>query len=109
MHRCRHHPRTRRRAAVSNRSGLRNDIRYPPAGGHRMSATSHVLLIEDAPGIVDTLRQVLLEEGYSVTIETRGDDGLARAIEQTFHVVITDLKLPGMDGLEIVRQLHASQ
>ncbi len=70
---------------------------------------ARILLIEDDVGITDTLQRVLAEEGYSVVVEKRGDTGLARATTDTFHVVITDLKLPGVSGLEIVRQLHAAQ
>jgi nitrogen regulation protein NR(I) len=68
-----------------------------------------ILLIEDDPGIADTLRQALAQEGYRVAVEERGDTGLARAAEGAFHVVIADLKVPGISGLEIVRQLHATQ
>jgi DNA-binding NtrC family response regulator len=48
-------------------------------------------------------------EGHDVEIEKRGDDGLARAVKEPFNVVITDLKLPGLNGLELVRQLHAAK
>ncbi len=74
-----------------------------------MPGNANILLIEDDSGIADTLQRVLLEEGHQVVVETRGDAGLARAAEEPFHVVITDLKLPGLSGLEIVRQLHTSQ
>ncbi len=70
---------------------------------------ANILLIEDDPGIADTLKRVLSDEGYVVHGERRGDDGLARAVQGTFHLVITDLKLPGLNGLELVRQLHAAQ
>jgi nitrogen regulation protein NR(I) len=66
------------------------------------------LLIEDDPGITDTLRRILVEEGYQVSTEERGDAGFARAADGSYDVVITDLKLPGISGLEIVRQLHAT-
>ncbi|HWQ93154.1 MAG TPA: sigma-54 dependent transcriptional regulator, partial [Clostridia bacterium] len=42
-------------------------------------------------------------------VSHRGDEGLARAQEETFSVVITDLRLPGIDGLELVRRLHAAK
>jgi nitrogen regulation protein NR(I) len=74
-----------------------------------MSTTAKILLIEDDDGITDTLHRVLTGEGLQVAVEKRGDAGLARAAEETFHVVITDLKVPGVNGLEIVRQLHATQ
>jgi nitrogen regulation protein NR(I) len=74
-----------------------------------MMAPSRILLIEDDPGISGTLRQVLVDEGYEVEVEARGDTGLARAGREAFNVVVTDLKLPGLSGLELVRQLHAAQ
>ena len=73
-----------------------------------MSAAK-ILLIEDDSGITDTLQRVLAGEGHEVAIERRGDTGLARAREEKFHVVITDLKLPGATGLDVVRQLHAAE
>jgi DNA-binding NtrC family response regulator len=74
-----------------------------------MNAAAKILLIDDDPGIRDTLQQVLTGEGCTVVMERRGDDGLARAGKEPFNVVITDLKLPGLNGLELVRQLHAAQ
>ena len=47
-----------------------------------MSSAAKILLIEDDPGIVVSLRRLLAEEGYEVLVETRGDTGLARAREQ---------------------------
>jgi nitrogen regulation protein NR(I) len=74
-----------------------------------MSAAARILLIEDDSGIRETLERVLAEEGHEVAVEKRGDAGLARASADPFNVVITDLRLPGLNGLELVRQLHAAQ
>src|SRR5437867_9974258 len=74
-----------------------------------MTSTAKILLIEDDPGIVMTLRRVLTEEGHQVQVETRGDSGLARAQGDAFDVVITDMKLPGLGGLDLVRELHGIQ
>jgi DNA-binding NtrC family response regulator len=74
-----------------------------------MSAGAKILLIEDDLGITETLQKVLAGEGHEIAIERRGDDGLARAARDTFNVVITDLRLPGLSGLELVRQLHSAQ
>jgi nitrogen regulation protein NR(I) len=76
---------------------------------HMRTEPTQILLIEDDPGITDTLQRVLADEGYRVAVERRGDDGLQRASQDPFHLVITDLKLPGLNGLELVRQLHAAQ
>src|SRR5882757_7900444 len=74
-----------------------------------MSDIGKILLIEDDPGIVMTLRRVLTEEGYSVQVEKRGDNGLTAAQNDSFDVVITDMKLPGLNGLDLVRELHAAK
>src|SRR5882762_2334135 len=74
-----------------------------------MNGAAKVLLIEDDAGIRDTMQKVLAQEGHVVTVEKRGDEGLARAAEGSFNVVITDLRLPGLNGLELVRQLHTAR
>jgi len=74
-----------------------------------MSNVGRVLLIEDDPGIVVSLRRVLAEEGHEVLVETRGDTGLTRARDQPWDVVITDMRLPGRGGLELIRELHAAK
>src|SRR5438552_1067041 len=74
-----------------------------------MTPAAKILLIEDDPGIVMTLRRVLKEEGHEVLVEKRGDSGLAAAREDSFDIVITDMKLPGLNGLDLVRELHAAK
>ena len=74
-----------------------------------MNTAARILLIDDDPGIVDTLSRVLADEGYEVVVEKRGDEGFARAANDPFNVVLTDLKLPGLNGLDLVRQLHAAR
>src|SRR6267378_1409961 len=72
-----------------------------------MTNAARILLIEDDAGIVMTLRRLLTDEGYDVRVEKRGDSGLALARDGSFDVVITDMKLPGIGGLDLVRELHA--
>ena len=74
-----------------------------------MSGPGKILLVDDDPGIVDTLSRVLTDEGYEVAVENRGDAGFTRAASESFNTVITDLKMPGLSGLELVRQLHAAR
>jgi len=68
-----------------------------------------ILLIEDDIGTSASLKKVLCDEGYGVETAERGDTGLAQARQEQFDVVITDLRLPGMGGLELVEQLHAEK
>jgi nitrogen regulation protein NR(I) len=74
-----------------------------------MSAPSQILLIEDDVHLAENLRQVLEEEGFAVTCCARGDEGLRRANQGAFDVILTDMRLPGLGGLDLVRQLHAAQ
>ena len=68
-----------------------------------------LLLIEDDPSTATSLQKVLQAEGYAVDLAARGDAGLAQAQNQPYDLVITDLKLPGLDGLQIVSRLHAAK
>src|SRR2546425_5739080 len=75
----------------------------------RMKSRPKILLIEDDASIVGGLKKELQAEGYEVAVAQRGDDGLAEAKGQPFDVVITDLRMPGLSGLELVEQLHATK
>jgi nitrogen regulation protein NR(I) len=71
--------------------------------------TAQILLIEDDASLAANLCDVLKEEGFKVLVCSRGDEGLRRAGKDECEVVLTDLRLPGLDGLELVRQLHETQ
>src|SRR5580658_3243115 len=68
-----------------------------------------ILLIEDDASIAASLQKVLRAEGYDVAVCGRGDEGLERATSQFHDVVVTDLRLPGLGGLELVGRLHATK
>src|SRR5260221_1830224 len=74
-----------------------------------MPSAAHILLIEDDASLAANLCDVLKEDGFKVTVCNRGDDGLRRAGQDECDVVLTDLRLPGLGGLELVRQLQAAQ
>jgi len=74
-----------------------------------MKSTPRILLVEDDVNIATGLRKVMQRDGYDVSFLTRGDEGLAAAKAESFDVVVTDLKLPGLDGLELVRELHQTK
>ncbi|SRR5438445_5642566 len=73
-----------------------------------MKEGSRLLLIEDDEVAASSLRQVLCEEGYAVTVVARGDVGLQSVAERNYDVVLTDLRLPGIDGLDLVARLRRS-
>ncbi|HTD66553.1 MAG TPA: sigma-54 dependent transcriptional regulator [Candidatus Limnocylindria bacterium] len=70
---------------------------------------ARILLIEDDASTGPALQKVLRAEDYEVDLVPRGDDGLARARAQGYDLVLTDFKLPGLSGLELVAQLHAAK
>jgi len=74
-----------------------------------MPAAAHILLIEDDASLATNLHDVLVEDGFTVTVCNRGDEGLRRANSDECDVVLTDLRLPGLGGLELVKQLHETQ
>jgi len=67
---------------------------------------AHILLIEDDKRSAQSLERLLCAQGYSVTVCHDGTQGFQRAREGDFDLVITDFRLPGVDGLELIRQLH---
>ena len=68
-----------------------------------------LLLIEDDAAIAAALRKEFLAEGYEFAHQSRGDTGLTHAKEQPCDVVLTGLKLPGLNGLDLVAQLHQAR
>ncbi len=74
-----------------------------------MSKAAHILLIEDDISLATNLADVLKDDGFRVTVCHRGDEGLRQANKDDCDMVLTDLRLPGLGGLELVKQLHESQ
>jgi two-component system, OmpR family, response regulator MprA len=70
-------------------------------------ATGRVLVIEDDAEIADVLRRFLRQEGHDVRTATDGDGALPAAVEFVPDLVILDLGLPGLDGVEVCRRLRA--
>jgi two-component system OmpR family response regulator len=66
-----------------------------------------VLLVEDEVRMAQTLRRGLIGEGFTVDLAGNGVDGLWRARESTYDVIILDIMLPGMNGYAICENLRA--
>src|SRR5262245_46671755 len=72
-------------------------------------AQARILLVEDDATIGDGLRQVLQAEDYEVTWSTSGADALGVASREPFDLVLLDLRLPDLDGVEVCRRLRGSR
>jgi two-component system response regulator MprA len=66
----------------------------------------HVLVVDDDRHIAAALRRALHYEGYSVELAGTGPDALARAAGRRPDLVVLDVMLPGLDGIEVCRQLR---
>lgn len=70
-----------------------------------MPASRAVLICDDEPLIRDTLAEFLAEEGFDVEAVGTGEDAVRRASHRFFDVVLTDVNLPGMDGIEVLQRV----
>jgi len=68
-----------------------------------------ILVVEDEKSIADIIIYNLEKEGFQVSWERDGRDGLAKAQSSLPDLVILDLMMPGMDGLQVCRQLRSNQ
>jgi len=65
-----------------------------------------VLLVEDEEKVARFVRQAMEEQGFTVDLQSHGDDAYAAAMTQQYDVIVLDIMLPGRDGLSILRQLR---
>jgi CheY-like chemotaxis protein len=67
-----------------------------------------VLVVDDNPGEIKALRIGLDLEGFSVTGVTEGESALSQLDEEPFSLVLIDMMMPGMNGLELARAVRAA-
>lgn len=67
-----------------------------------------ILVVEDDPDIAQLVHLHLRDTGYDVDVAQSGPAGLQQALARPYDLIILDLMLPGMDGLELCRKLRAS-
>jgi DNA-binding response OmpR family regulator len=68
-----------------------------------------ILIIEDEPGIVDFLERGLTGQGFQAISAPDGSSGLDRALSEHVDLVVLDMLLPEMSGLEVLERLHATK
>ncbi len=76
--------------------------------GVLLMAKERVLVVDDEEDILELLDYNLSREGYRVSRAATGEDALAAARDQTPDLIVLDLMLPGLDGLEVCRSLRAN-
>jgi DNA-binding response OmpR family regulator len=68
--------------------------------------SERILLVDDEPAIVDAVGYALRSEGYEVETSKDGERALTRALDDGFDLVVLDLRLPGLSGIEVCRRLR---
>src|SRR3954451_23471462 len=82
---------------------------HPPLPGKMAVVTDRLLVIEDDPTIGEVLTSSLQAQGHDVVWERTGHAGLAAAAATEFDLVLLDLGLPDLDGVEVCRRLRRQQ
>jgi DNA-binding response OmpR family regulator len=73
-----------------------------------MSYQKTIMVVDDNPDIRHIVRVVLEEQGYRVLTAESGEDFFSKLGEQKADLIVLDIMLPGMDGLEILRRLKGN-
>lgn len=63
----------------------------------------HILLVEDDISIQEMVETYLIKEGFQVTIASDGEEGVTAFFKGSFDLIILDIMMPKLDGLEVVR------
>jgi DNA-binding NtrC family response regulator len=69
------------------------------------TASAHILIVEDESDVRDALQAQLLMEGYQVVEARSGSDALELVAQQSFDVVLTDVQMPGLNGIELLKRI----
>src|SRR5207245_10988164 len=102
-------------ASLTNTAATWNSIQKPAKAPFfesfcprppRINYMSKVLLIEDEKSIASALKRVLEGSGHEVFAALDSKQGLAAARTGDFQVVVTDLKMPGLSGMDVIKSLH---
>ena len=78
-------------------------------GGFRLLDKPKILVIDDEPRMLDILKQALSNLGFGVTTAEDGSRGIAYFSEQTFDLVLLDIWMSEMDGIEVMRRIKAQR
>ncbi|MFA6312010.1 MAG: response regulator [Sterolibacterium sp.] len=74
-----------------------------------MNVTRKILVVDDDPVVSKSIGRVLSNKGYAVISAQNGEEGLSKLDGEKYDLVFTDIKMPGMSGLEVAERVKASQ
>jgi CheY-like chemotaxis protein len=67
----------------------------------------NILVIDDEELVVESLKRLLTKEGYGVAIAKSGKEAMGRIEEAEFNLIISDIRMPEIDGVEIIKNIRA--
>jgi DNA-binding response OmpR family regulator len=74
---------------------------------HSASRLGKVLVVDDEPQVLALLREFLYDAGYDVLVATNGGDAVMKAFVERPDVIVLDIRMPGVDGVEALSRIHA--
>ena len=80
---------------------------FVPFFSKKAKKMAKLLIIDDERGIRNTLREILADEGYEVDVAENGKQGLEMAQSKAYDLIFSDIKMPEMDGMEVLEKLSA--
>jgi DNA-binding NtrC family response regulator len=73
------------------------------------SMTKRILVVDDEPNMRITLSDILQDEGYGVDVAASGEEALKLCSVQGYDIILLDVRMPGIDGVETFRQIRRHQ
>jgi DNA-binding response OmpR family regulator len=70
--------------------------------------TARILVIDDEASIRDLCARILARAGFVVTTASSGEDGLAQLAREPVDLVVTDIRMPGLSGLDVLERAKAT-
>ncbi|MCU0572514.1 MAG: sigma-54 dependent transcriptional regulator [Syntrophobacteraceae bacterium] len=74
-----------------------------------MKPAPRILVVDDEPLTLELIVEGLADRGYSIDVASSGTEAIAKAEETSYDVVITDLNMPGMDGMEVLDHFNENR
>ncbi|MBI4536456.1 MAG: response regulator [candidate division NC10 bacterium] len=65
-----------------------------------------IMVVDDEPDAVELLQEFLVAKGYEVLTATAGEEALQKVREERPHLILLDVRMPGMNGLEVLRRVR---
>src|SRR5829696_4856604 len=79
---------------------------YRLFSGIHLASVPRILVIDDDQGVRDSMARMLRGAGFNVEIATTGEEGVAAAKGNAFDVILSDMRMPGISGIEVLQKLR---